>query len=235
MFNIRRRITNVKEHMNWFGGGSPETVEKLPEWMRPYIEDAMQVREDAYKAGKLDPYTGMAQETESALGGMTNAIGNLAGAAGAGLQGLDEYSNILGGARDIDPTGLQNAAAMRQNQEAAKRGAITGAGASQVGSGRTAVTDAQRSAINAAEFAKIDADVQAANRAAKMDAAGNIISGAGTAYGTALQPFRDMADIGRTREDYAGKTADSAYEALRRQTELYGVGSGATQQPTGGK
>jgi len=235
MFNIRRRITNVKEHMNWFGGGSPETVESLPDWMRPYIEDAMQVREKAYKSGGLDPYTGMADETKGALGGMANAIGSLAGAAGSGLKGLEQYSDVLSGGQDIDPTALKDAAAMRQNQEAAKKGAVTANMGSQVGSGRTAISDAQRAAINAGEFAKIDADVQAANRSARMGAAGDMIKGAGTAYGTALQPFRDMADIGRTREDYSAKTADQMYEALRRQTELYGVGGGATQQATGGK
>jgi len=235
MFDIRRRITNHREHMNWFGGGSPETVENLPDWMRPYIEDAMQVREQAFKSGGLDPYTGMAKETQTGLTGMSDAIGALAPAAAKGLEGLDQYSSVLSGDQDIDPTALQNAAASRQAQEAAKRGAMTANMGSQVGSGRTAITDAQRAAINAGEFAKIDADVQTANRAAKMGAAGDIIKGAGAAYGTALSPYKDMMDVGKTREDYSARTADQLYEALRRQTELYGVGGGATQQATGGK
>jgi len=236
MFNITKRITNHREHMNWGGGGGPETVETLPDWMRPYIEGAMKDIDTSYDKGVMDPYTGQSKTTTGAIKGMKDSLtGDLKDVADSGKGSLDYFKKVVSGEMDIDSAALQDAAAMRQNQEAAKRGAITGTEASQVGSGRTAITDAQRAAINSAEFAQIDADVAEANRLARSQAAGDLITGAGSVYDQGKGVFTDLLDLGATEEGYSKEKAEADYNALLRRFDLYNVGSGATQQATGGK
>jgi len=235
MFNITRRITNVKEHMNWKGGG-PETVESLPPWMRPYIEGAMQDIDTAYGEGKMDPYTGQSDITTGAISDMaTDLGGTLKDVTGSGMQSLDHYKDILSGGQDISSEGLISAAASRQAQEAAKRGAQTAGMGSQVGSGRNMATQMQQGAINAAEFAGIESDVAKYNIDLKKQAAGDLISGAGDVYNQGTQRYKDLFDLGTTQEGYDKARAESDYDALLRRFELYGVGQGATQQATGGK
>jgi len=235
MFNITRRITNVKEHMNWKGGG-PETVESLPEWMRPYIEGAMGDIDTAYGEGKMDPYTGKSGITAGAISDMTGDLGGaLKDITGSGTKSLDYYKDVLSGGKDISSDGLISAAASRQAQESAKRGAVSAGGASQIGSGRNMATQMQQDAINAAEFADIESDVSKYNLDLKNKAAGDLISGAGDVYNQGTQRYKDLFDLGATQEGYDKAKSESDYDALMRRFELYGVGQGATQQATGGK
>ena len=235
MFNITRRITNVKEHMNWKGGG-PETVESLPDWMRPYIEGAMQDIDKSYDEGTMDPYTGQSDTTKDTITGMKTALGGtLKDVAGSGIDSLDHFKKAVSGEFDLDSTNLINAAASRQAQEAAKRGAVSAGGASQIGSGRNMATQMQQDAINASEFAGIEADVAEANRQARSDAASNLITGAGNVYNQGTQVYKDLFDLGATEEGYDKASAEKGYDALMRRFNLYSVGQGATQQATGGK
>jgi len=155
--------------------------------------------------------------------------------AGSGIDSLDHFKKAVSGEFDLDSTNLINAAASRQAQEAAKRGAVSAGGASQIGSGRTMATQMQQDAINAAEFAGIESDVAKYNLDLKSKAAGDLISGAGDVYNQGTQRYKDLFDLGTTQEGYDKARTESDYDALMRRFELYGVGQGATQQATGGK
>jgi len=222
--------------MNWGGGGGPEVVENLTPEMKEYIQGAMGKIEAAYDSGKLGPYSpGEGSIISDALGEADAASGDLKNLATGNTEGIDYYKKAALGEFDVDSSGLISAAASRQAQAAAKRGAQTAGMGSQVGSGRNMATQMQQDAINAAEFAQIDYDTQVGNLQRRADAAGNLSGAVSGAYDTASGYYEDRLGLGKSETEMKQMQADKDYESLRRYAELFGVGSGDTQQATGGK
>ena len=235
-FNITKRITNVREHVNWGGGGGPETVETLPEWMRPFIETAMGDVQKAFKSGKLDPHTDPSGITSNAIADMNTALGgSLSDLTKRGGAALDQYERTMSGDYDIDSTALKDAAVMRINEEKARQGAVTAGSTAQVGGGRAAASQGAADASMAAKLASIDADVAEKNRMFRDKAAGNLTGAVREGYDLGTGIYKDRLALGKAEQDMFKAQADKDYEALRRYAELYGVGSGAGQQATGGK
>ena len=235
-FNITKRITNVREHVNWGGGGGDNVVETLPDWMKPYIETAMFDVQKAYKEGRLDPYTDPSGMLTSTVYDMEKALtGDLADLTKRGDASLTQYEKAMAGEFDIDSSGLIDAAASRQAEEAAKRGAVSAGMTSQTGGARARATEMKQSAINAAEFAGINAEAAEKNRGFRSQAAKDLTGAVREGYDLGTGIYKDRLALGKAEQDMFKEQADKDYEALRRYAELYGVGGGATQQATGGK
>jgi len=209
----------VVEHMNWKGGG-PETVETLPDWMRPYIEQGMSTVQSAYGSGDLSNVAGLTAD-------QTAGFDALRGGAQTQQDMVDLATGIAGGGEMTDTSAMKDAAAYRMAVSRKGEG-YTGGGLSNVGGGRGAVQDAVKDAELQAAYAQMDYDALQADRA-RMDSARQEAMAGATAGGTTL------SELGAAQQEQNQAEMDATYQGLQRMAELYGIGGGAQQQATGGK
>jgi len=209
----------VVEHMNWKGGGA-ETVETLPDWMKPYIEGGMSSVQDAFNSGDLSQVAGLTNEQNAGFDALTG---------GAAMQdkmaGL--AAGIAGGGGATDTEALKNAAAYRAQVGRKGEGATMGT-LSNVGGGRDGVRDSVFDAEMAAQFAGIDYDAMRGDQARQDAARQEAMTGA-TAGGTTL------AEVGGLKQEQQQSELDANYQGLERMAALFGIGNNANQQATGGK
>jgi hypothetical protein len=197
------------------GGGSPDKMESIPSWMRPYIENVMQETEGAYSSGQLDNVAGRNPLLDAALGSGAQQI---AGVTGQGVEDLEAQRQRLTAAAQTggyDTTALKDAAILEAGAKTAQLGKQYGAQGT-LGSARQAVEQGSQNAATAATFASLDRDAAQQGVVNKMNAEGAIgqnIQGAQGAVTSAVQGFQNL---GGTARDIEQQQLDAPWQSLQR-------------------
>jgi hypothetical protein len=191
------------------GGG---TVESIPEWARPYMENVAKTAEGAYQSGDLGKVAG------------TSALQNQAfGQGGETLsQGLGATSGIMSsGIGFKGGEQLKQGATFQAGKDIAGLNTQYGS-AGTLGSARQANANAGVQADLAAKFANIDYQIAKDDAQAKL-AAANAASGLTST----------MANLGGQQRTIEQQGLDADWQALNRYAStIYGLP--AKQQATSG-
>lgn len=217
------------------GGGGTKTVESVPEWLRPYIENVAQEAEGLYGAGDLDNVAGVNPLLQAAFG---SGAQNMAAEAGKGIESLDAQRARLtetaqsGG---YDTTALKDAAVLEAGAKTAELGRQYGAGGT-LGSARQAVQQGAQNAATAATFATLDRDAAQQNLVNKMNAEGAIgqnVQGAQGVVNSAVQGFQNL---GGTAREIEQQQVDAPWQALQRYAStIFANPSRQSATASGGK
>lgn len=207
------------------GSGDTPTVESIPAWMRPFIENAENKTSAAYDQGELSKVAGTSGLQQRAFGGAADAVSRVGGS------NLDQLSSQQGRLTDMAKTGgadqLKEALALDIGQGEAQVGQGYGA-AGTLGSARQALASKAAEDATRAKFAQ----TVIGNKAAAENALNTSLGASGaTATGTA----NTLAGLGGQERTIDQQQADATWQGLQRLSST-AFGSPAKQSAvTGGK
>jgi hypothetical protein len=218
------------------GGGGNTTVESIPDWYKPFIEQAAGQASGAFSAGDLSQVAGMNATQETGIDALKQAGNMAANQYGAGVQGQNVFADQAAGTGAFSP---QSTEALRSKAIRDAQGAFAGTGAQlassgQIGGARAALLGQERDANLAGTLAGIDYDAQAADRASRAQGAQGLLSSSQQLSGQAGDAAGYFGQAGGTLQEQQQRTLDAGYQGLSR---LGGLLSGApvpTQQQKGG-
>ena len=220
------------------GGNTPQTVETIPDWYRPFIEKAAGAATEAYESGGLSNVEGMNE----------NQLGAISSLEGASKKAGDQYN--LGGTSQsvMQDQALGQGAFSPASTEALRtkairdaQGAFAGTGAQlassgQVGGARAALLGQERDANLAGSLAQIDYDAQAADRASRAQGAGNLLSSTTGMSDLAGKESDYLGSAGSAQQEQAQREGDASYQGLSRLASLLsGTPQPGQQAVQGGK
>jgi len=218
------------------GGGGGDTVESIPDWYKPFIEQAAGQASGAFSAGDLSQVAGMNATQETGIDALKQAGNMAANQYGSGVQGQNVLANQAAGTGAFSP---QSTEALRSKAIRDAQGAFAGTGAQlassgQIGGARAALLGQERDANLAGTLAGIDYDAQSADRASRAQGAQGLLSSSQQLSGQAGDAANYFGQAGGTLQEQQQRTMDAGYQGLSR---LGGLLSGApvpTQQQKGG-
>ena len=220
------------------GGGNTTTVETIPDWYRPFIEDAAGSASALYKSGGLSNVEGMNE----------NQLGAISSLEGAAKKPGDQYTigdtsqqvmqDQAQGRGAFSPASTE---ALRTKAIRDAQGAFAGTGAQlassgQVGGARAALLGQERDANLAGALAQIDYDAQAADRASRAQGAGNLLASTANMSDLAGKESNYLGSAGSTQQEQAQRESDAGYQGLSRLASLLsGTPQPGQQAVQGGK
>jgi hypothetical protein len=215
----------VKKYGGGGGNPAPQTVETIPEWARPAIQQAQAEAGNLYASGKLDDVAGATANQKAAFG-MGSTI------AETGKAGLSTLADQQARLKEMAMTGgaaeLQDALKLDVGMSSANLGNQFGAGG-MLGSARHAL--AEKTSEDAAK-AKYASEV-IKNKAAAETALGTSV---GQGVSTAGSTTSNLAKIGSEERGIEQQIADAPYQALQRYaTTVYGNPARQQAVQQGGK
>lgn len=220
------------------GGGGTTTVESVPAWARPYVEQAMGTAQSQYAAGNLGKVAGtsdlQSQAFTTGAQGINAATGLGLGTAASGIDTLQaQQARLEGMAMAPSPETL---AAQKANivygAQKDVAGLNTGFGnAGTLGSGRQAVMQGAQNAETVGKLAQVDADYENKmfqNRLAAEGALGSSVAGAGglatTGSNIATGGANAISGLGGQQRTIDQQQQDSDWQALNRYAStIYGT------------
>jgi len=224
--------------MTFKGGGGGETVESIPEWYKPFIQQAAGQASGAYSAGDLSKVAGMNSTQDAGIDALKQAGNLAANQYGTGVQGQNVFADQAAGTGAFSP---QSTEALRSKAIRDAQGAFAGTGAQlaasgQVGGARAALLGQERDANLAGTLAGIDYDAQAADRASRAQGAQSLLGSSQQLSGQAGDAANYLGTAGSTLQEQEQRTLDAGYQGLSRLGSLLsGAPVPQQQQKSGGK
>jgi len=220
------------------GGSDPKTVETVPAWYRPFIEEAAGAASKMYGEGGLSNVEGMNKNQSDAIMALQSAASksgeqyNLGGTSQSVMQ-----DQALGqGAFSPASTEALRTKAIRDAQGAFASTGDQLASSGQVGGARAALLGQERDANLAGALAQIDYDAQAADRASRAQGAGNLLSSTTGMSDLAGKSADYLGTAGSTQQEQAQREADAGYQGISRLASLLsGTPQPGQQAVQGGK
>jgi len=204
------------------GGSAPTTIQSVPDWAVPYLQNVGNQAEDLYGQGQLGQVAGVNPILQALYGSSTQAI---ADKTNQGFDALDAQQGRLAEAATsggYDTGALKDKAILEAQQRTAGLGKEYGASGT-LGSGQQQVKQGVQNAATAAQFADIDAKAAQQTFVNKMTAEGAIgsnVSGQSNLASGAAQALSQIGSSGRTIEQ---EGLDSGWQALQRYAStIYG-------------
>jgi hypothetical protein len=220
------------------GGGGGETVQSIPDWYRPFIENAAGQASGAFSAGDLSNVAGLNSMQDTGIDALSQAGNLAANQYSAGVAGQDVFRDQAAGTGAFDPASTE---ALRTKAIRDAQGAFAPVGAQlassgQVGGARAALLGQERDANLASSLAGIDYEAQAADRASRSSGASSLLGSSQQLSGQAGDTANYFGQAGGMLQEQQQRELDSGYQGLQR---LGGLLSGAPvptqQQAAGGK
>jgi hypothetical protein len=196
------------------GGSKTTTVEAIPSWARPYIENVAKTVSSAFGSGQLSQVAGTNNNLNAAFGGGARAIGQQTASAlqtndaqRAGLAALAQTGGV--------DQGLEDAALLQAKMNAAKIGGDY-ASRGTLGSARQANAVQNSNAQLQAALAK--------EKFGNQITANNALSQANTAgQGLATNATSALAQLGQAERGITQQGLDATWQGLERfASAIYG-------------
>ena len=202
------------------GGGSPQTVSQIPDWMRPYLETGLSASTNALKSGELSNVVGQNQYQKYAQDAAVEAAGGQQSVAQHSAAALDQLGRIAAG-EEIVPssTGATEAikqAAIHQANVSAQPGIATAAARGTVGGARNLIQAGAGQNDLAAKLAGIDYQDLSARRQAAQTAAGTAIQGGAQVQDQLISGANTIKGVGADIQKADQAQADRAFTGLQR-------------------
>jgi len=220
------------------GGGTVETVESIPAWYRPFIEEAAGQASAAYTGGDLSKVAGLNPAQKTGIDALTQAGNLAANQYGTGVAGQDVFMEQAQGTGAFSPTSTE---ALRTKAIRDAQGAFAPVGAQlassgQIGGARAGILNQERDANLASALAGIDYEAQQADRASRAQGAQSLLGSSDQLSKQAGDAAGYLGQAGSTLQEQQQRELDAGYQGLSR---LGGLLSGAPvpqqQQKAGGK
>jgi len=220
------------------GGGGGGTVESIPAWYRPYIENAAGQATAAYNAGDLSTVAGLNEQQQQGIDALTGAANEAMGQ----YNSANEATNVLkqaaagegiygGGATQ----GLKDAA-IRDSQAAFAPMGASLASSGQIGGARAGLLAGERDANLASALAGIDYQDLSDRRGLTTGAAQQIIGNTGAMQQAAGAGANYQGQAGQMLQEQSQREIDATYQGLQRLGSLLsGAPTPSQTQKSGGK
>jgi len=230
------KIKKLKVAKHYGGGGSsqPQTVQTIPEWARPYLQNVGDQAKAAYDKGDLSKVANATANQETAFGAGANAIKT---STGAGMDTLaDQQARLTAAAKlgGYDTTALKDKAILEAQQKTAALGGQYGAGGT-LGSARQAVAQGAQNAATSAQFATLDRDAAQQNFTNKMTAESGLGTSVNAQTGLASNAANALNTLGNAERSINQQQADAPWQALQRYASTIYGNPARQQQASGGK
>jgi len=217
-----------------YGGGGGTTVQSIPDWMKPAIQNVSNATENAYSEGELGKVAGPSELQQQAFG--TGAT-MLDATTQQSLQALGDQATRLTGMADAPSADVIAAQKQGIVTDAQKKvaGLNTNFGSSgTLGSARQAVMQGAQNAETVGQLAKVDADYQSNMFKNRLAAEQALQGTAQTASGIANTGVSGMANLGNQQRSIDQQGLDATWQGLQRYASTI-YGNPARQQAVGGK
>jgi hypothetical protein len=206
------------------GGGGATTVQSIPEWARPSIQNVMAASESEYNAGDLSKVAGTSALQNQAF---TTGAQGVNQATTSGLSALEQQQQRLSTLADTPNAAQLEAQKQAVVLDAQKKvaGMDTQFGQSgTLGSARQAVLQGAQNADTTAKLAQVDADYSTKmfqNRlAAEQALQGSVSTGANVATTGASS----LANLGNQQRSIDQAQLDADWQGLQRYaSSVYGT------------
>lgn len=204
------------------GGGGTTTVESIPSWMRPYIEDVGNNARGQYYAGNLDNVAGASNLQNVAFGSGAGAMMGETNEAISALEGQKGRLTAHAQTGGYDTAALKDAAIQEAGMKTAQLGQQYGA-AGTLGSARQAVRQGALDAETAAKFATIDQQTAQQSFQNKMAAESALGSNVAGSTDIAAKTASGLAQLGNEQRNITQQQHDASWQALQRYAStIYG-------------
>jgi len=211
---------NIIKHYG--GGGGTQTVETIPSWARPYMENVGKASEAAYTSGQLGNVAGASDLQEKAF---TSASGIEAAGTGAATNLTEQQARL----KEMAATGGRDELMQAAAYESAKQGAGLAnefGGSGVLGSARH---NLKQGAMEAEMLSKANQQVLQN----KLNAEQALGTSTGQSLSAAGSTASNLAALGETQRGIEQQQADSAWQALQRYSSAV-YGNPARQQAVSG-
>jgi hypothetical protein len=217
-----------------YGGGGGTTVQSIPDWAKPYIENVGKSAESAYSEGELGKVAGASELQQKAFGEGAKMLGATTQQSLGALGDQATRLSTMASTPSADVLAAQKAGILTDAQKKVA-GLNTGFGqAGTLGSARQAVMQGAQNAETTGQLAKVDADYEAQMFKNRLAAEQALQGTAQTAAGVATGGVSSMANLGNQQRGIDQQGLDATYQGLQRYASTI-YGNPARQQATGGK
>lgn len=217
-----------------YGGGGGNTVETIPEWARPYMENVGRTVESAYASGDLGKVAGASALQQEAF---DIGASGIKGATQAGLESLKAQNERLTNLATVPSKEVLEAQKQQIIQDSQERvaGLTTGFGQQgTLGSARQAVMQGAQNAKTVGELAKVEADYENKMFQNRLSAEQAIREGVGAATNVASSGASGLANLGESQRGIDQQGLDSTWQGIQRYASTI-YGNPSRQQAIGGK
>jgi hypothetical protein len=218
------------------GGGGGTTVESIPAWARPYMENVGRQAEDLYGKGDLGKVAGTSALQQAAFGPGGTAIGT------TGAQGLDyladqqsRLNTMAMAPSEATLAGQKNAVLLDAQKDIGKL--TTGFGQTgTLGSARQAVMQGSQNADTTAKLADVNAKYEDAMFKNRLSAEGALGQSVGGSSALAGQTASGLANLGNQERGINQQQLDAPWQGLQRYAStIYGNPARSSVTQGGGK
>ena len=222
------------------GGSTATSIETVPEWMRPYLEDTLKEGADLYGSDSLSYVEGLTDEQKEGMSLLKGSAVGQADTADKSAMSRDVLLNAAQGG-DIVSYNSNNMeamknAAVRKSQQAFGDTASNMASSGLVGGRRAELVKAQRDAELTANLAGIDYQDYSDRRSQALSSAGNVIQTGSNIQSQYDKPGTTLTNVGKGIQEQNQREQDAPYQGYQRWLgALQGVPTTANQATTGGK
>ena len=221
-------------------GSSPTSIETIPEWLQPYLENTLKEGEDLYSADAFSHVEGLTDEQKEGMALTKGGVLGQTDTAEKSAMGRDVLLNAAQGGNvvDYDNTNTQaiKDAAIRKSQQAFGDTAGAMASGGLVGGRRAELVKSQRDAELASSLADIDYNDYNTRRSQALSSAGSVISSGSDIQNQYSKPGDTLSGVGAGIQEQNQREADAPYQGFQRWLgTLQGVPSSPNATGTGGK
>jgi len=222
------------------GSSSPVSVETVPEWLKPYLTNALQEGQDLYGAGGMSHVEGLTGEQQEGMGLIKGSTANQMDTANKSAAARDVLLNSAQGKEivgyDNVNTQAMKDAAVRRSEQAFGDTAGSMASNGLVGGRRAELVKSQNKAELASGLADIDYNDYNTRRSQAQTSAGGVISAGAGLQQQAAAPGASLANVGKGIQEQNQRQADGTYQGYQRWLgALQGVPSSPNSTGAGGK
>ena len=221
------------------GGGKQTSVSEggVPDWARPYIEEAAKSATDLYGSGDLSNVAGETADQKAAQEAIRNqagTAGNLPGYATGAFKDAATGSGVFGAGAYGDVASQLQPQIDKQVQSALGQQAGGFSRTGNLGGARAQAASASTAGNIATQLA---AQEVAAQRQGALSGAQGGLGAAGQAFGQQAAANQALAQSGAGQQQQAQNEQDAAYQGIQRLFGLINpntVGQKSTSTTTGG-
>ena len=217
-----------------YGGGGGGTIDSIPAWAQPYMENVGKAAETGYTSGDLGKVAGASKLQEQAFTSGADLLGGTTSGTLSSLQAQNQRLSGLATAPSAETLAAQKANVLNEAQKGVAK-LNTGFGQTgTLGSARQAVMQGAQNAETTGALAKVDADYENNMFKNRLAAEQAIQSGAQTASGVANQGVSGIANLGNQQRGIDQQGLDAGWQGLQRYASTI-YGNPSRQQASGGK